>query len=73
VSVLLALHDAGVPMDVDAMQGWAVAHGWSGKNPALLAKYVEEINGGKRLRCIRAIRSDYIDYLRDQVAGDGEE
>lgn len=69
VSVLLGLHDAGIPMDGDAMQGWALAHGWSGKNPALLAKYVEDVNGGKRPRCNRVIRSDYIDHLRARVAG----
>ncbi|WP_204809180.1 hypothetical protein [Mycobacterium riyadhense] len=76
VSVLLALHDAGISMDGDAMQGWALAHGWSGKNPALLAKYVEDINRGKRPRCNRLIRSDYIDHLRERVAGgieDGDE
>ncbi|MBE5508012.1 Uncharacterised protein [Mycobacteroides abscessus subsp. bolletii] len=68
VSVLLALHDADIPMDGDAMQGWALAHGWSGKNPALLAKYVEDINGGKRPKCDRVIGPDYIDHLREQVA-----
>ncbi|GAB1813370.1 hypothetical protein [Mycobacterium sp. MUNTM1] len=76
VGVLLALRDAGISMDGDAMQGWALAHGWSGKNPALLAKYVEDINRGKRPRCNRLIRSDYIDHLRERVAGgveDGEE
>lgn len=76
VSVLLALRDAGIPMDGDAMQGWALAHGWSGKNPALLAKYVDGINGGKRPRCNRVIRSDYIDHLRERVAAsieDGQE
>ncbi|OYN77045.1 hypothetical protein [Mycolicibacterium sphagni] len=73
VSVLLALHDAGIPMDGDMMQGWALAHGWSGKNPALLAKYVEEINGGKRPRCSRVIRSDYIDHLRERVAAGGKD
>lgn len=68
VSVLLALHDAGIPIDGDAMQGWALAHGWSGKNPSRLAKYVEDINGGKRPRCNRVIRSDYVDRLRERPA-----
>lgn len=68
VSVLLALHDADIPMEGDAMQGWALAHGWSGKNPALLAKYVEDINGGKRPKCDRVLGPDYIDHLRGQVA-----
>lgn len=76
VSVLLALDAAGIPMDADAIQGWALAHGWSGKNPSLLAKYVEDINGGKRPRCNRVISPDYIDHLRQRVAGaiegDGE-
>ncbi|MER6261719.1 hypothetical protein ABT203_19380 [Streptomyces sp900105245] len=64
VSSLLALHDAGIPMDGEAMQGWALAHGWSGKNPERLAQYVENINAGKRPRCRRILRRDYIDYLR---------
>jgi hypothetical protein len=28
VSTLLALHDAGIRMDGEAMQGWALANGW---------------------------------------------
>lgn len=73
VSVLLALHDAGIPLDGDVMQGWALANGWSGKNPALLAQYVEGIKGGKRPRCNRIIPSDYIDHLRARVvAGDDD-
>ncbi|MFG3202074.1 hypothetical protein [Streptomyces sp. NPDC048192] len=64
VSSLLALHDAGIPMDGEAMQGWALAHGWSGKNPERLAQYVENINAGKRPRCRRILRRDYIDDLR---------
>ena len=31
VSSLLALHDAGIRMDGEAMQGWTLANGWSGK------------------------------------------
>ncbi|MBV0917974.1 hypothetical protein KC238_11975 [Mycobacteroides chelonae] len=50
------------------MQGWALAHGWSGENPKQLAKYVQDINAGKRPRCNRVIGSDYIDHLREQVA-----
>lgn len=68
VSCLLAMHDAGVPMDDEAMQGWALAHGWSGKNPERLAKYVEDINAGKRPRCRPMLRPDYVDNLRRRVA-----
>jgi hypothetical protein len=64
VSVLLALHDASVPMDGEAIQGWALANGWSGEDPKHLAKYVEDINAGKRPRCNRVLRADYIDELR---------
>ena len=73
VSVLLALRDAGISMTGDAMQGWALAHGWSGKNPARLAQYVEDINGGKRPRCNRVIRSGYVDDLRKRVAAAAED
>ncbi|MFF3307923.1 hypothetical protein [Streptomyces sp. NPDC002952] len=68
VSALLALHDAGIPMDGEAVQGWALAHGWSGKNPGHLAKYVEDINAGKRPRCRRVLGTDYIDTLRRRAA-----
>jgi hypothetical protein len=71
VSALLVLHDAGIPMDGDAMQGWALAHGWAGTKPAQLAKYVQDINGGKRPRCNRVIRSDYVEHLRERVAAGG--
>lgn len=71
VSTLLALHDAGIRMDAAAMQGWALANGWSGENPARLAKYVEDINAGKRPRCRRVLRADYVDDLRRRaVAGE---
>ncbi|MEW2211184.1 hypothetical protein AB0895_01835 [Streptomyces globisporus] len=70
VTCLLALHDAGIPMDAEAMQGWALAHGWSGKNPERLAKYVEDINAGKRPRCRPMLRPDYVDSLRCRAADD---
>jgi hypothetical protein len=67
VSALLALHAAGVPLDADAMQGWALAHGWSGKNPAHLAQYMRDINNGKRPRARRVLRQDYIEMLRKRI------
>lgn len=69
VSALLALHDAGIPMDAEAMQGWVLANGWSGKNPERLAKYVRDINAGTRPRCRRVLRADYVDLLRGRAAG----
>ncbi|MFL0278166.1 hypothetical protein [Mycobacterium sp. SMC-19] len=72
VGVLLALKAAEISMDGEAMQGWAIAHGWAGKNPERLAKYVRDINAGKRPRCGNAIRGDYVVGLRERVeAGDG--
>ena len=50
VKALLRLHDAGHRFDGRQLEGWALANGWSGKNPAKLAKYADEINGGKRPR-----------------------
>lgn len=67
VGVLLALRDAGVPMDADAMQGWALAHGWSGKNPERLAQYVRDITAGKRPRTRSVLRPGYVDTLRKKV------
>ncbi|WP_446044717.1 hypothetical protein [Streptomyces olivaceus] len=68
VSVLLALHDAGLALDGDVTQGWALAHGWVGDNPGQLAKYIEAINQGKRPRCRRILSADYVDSLRRRVA-----
>jgi hypothetical protein len=67
VGVLLALRDARISMDADAMQGWALANGWSGKNPERLAQYVRDISGGKRPRTRSGIRADYVDVLRARV------
>ena len=72
MSTLLALRDAGIPLDADAMQGWALAHGWTGKNPEQLATYVRDINAGKSPRSRRVLRSDYVDYLRREAESDGE-
>lgn len=72
VGVLLALRDAGIAMDGEAMQGWTLANGWSGKNPERLAQYVRDINAGKRPRSRSAIRADYVDVLRARVES-GEE
>jgi hypothetical protein len=66
VSVLLALHDAGIRMHGEAMQGWALAHGWSGKNPERLAQYVKDINAGRRPCCRRVLRAGYVENLRQR-------
>ncbi len=60
VTVLLALHDAGIGLDGKAIQGWVLAHGWTGSNPQRLATYVADINAGKRPRCRRVLRRDYV-------------
>mgnify|MGYP000845404323 CR=1 FL=1 len=60
-------------MTKDEITTWALANGWSGQNPALLAKYVKDINSGKRPRCSRVISSDYVDHLRERVAGGFED
>lgn len=70
VSSLLALHDARIPMDGEAMQGWALANGWSGKNPRHLAEHVDAINAGKRPRARQVLQTGYVESLRRQVAGD---
>jgi hypothetical protein len=71
VGTLLALHDAGIGMDGEAIEGWALANGWSGKNPQRLGQYVREINAGKRPRCRQVVRADYVDVLRRRaVAGE---
>lgn len=69
VLVLLALHDAGYDLDGTGMAGWAVAHGWSGGNPARLERYAEDINRGVRPRVRRQLRDDYVDYLRKKASG----
>lgn len=71
VSALLALHDAGFRMNGSAMQGWALAHGWSGKNPERLAMYVDDIKEGRRPRSRSTLRADYVDGLRRKAASAG--
>jgi hypothetical protein len=73
VSVLLALHKASIPMDADAVQGWALANGWSGKNPERLAQYIRDITSGKRPQSRSVVREDYVDMLRQRVAAAAEE
>lgn len=73
VGVLLALHDARIPMDAGAMQGWVLAHGWAGKNPERLAQYVRDIKGGKRPRSRSVIRSDYVATLRERAKSGGDD
>jgi hypothetical protein len=70
VSCLLALNGAGIPLDGEAMQGWALASGWSGKNPEHLRRYVDDINAGKRPRCHRVLGADYVDNLRRRALED---
>lgn len=70
VATLLALNKAGYKLDGDAMAGWAVANGWSGKNPARLAAYVEDINAGKRPRTNYPRSADWIEHLRKRAAGE---
>lgn len=52
VKALLRLRDAGHRLDGAQLQGWALAHGWGGDNPAKLASYATEIDAGKRPRTI---------------------
>ena len=49
VEALLRLHDSGHRLDGRTFEGWALANGWRGKNPARLAKYADEIAGGSGL------------------------
>lgn len=73
VGTLLVLRKARIPMDGDAFQGWALAHGWTGGNPKRLAGYVDDIKSGKRPQTRSVIRDDYIDTLRRRAAGEDEE
>jgi hypothetical protein len=67
VGTLLALRSARIPMDGEVMQAWALAHGWSGENPKHLAKYVNDINAGKRPQVRARLRADYINNLRQRA------
>lgn len=73
VGTLLGLHDARIPMSGEAMHGWALANGWTGKNPQRLANFVAEINDGKRPRCRRVLSSDQVQALRSKAHGEDED
>ena len=68
VSALLALHDAGYALDAKALEGWAVANGWSGRNPALLADYAQRIMRGSRPRSRRKRDMNFVERMRQEAA-----
>ena len=74
VAMLLCLHQHRYPMDPDAVQAWALAHGWSGKNPERLATYVRDINAGKRPRTRRGVlASDVIAQMERRAASEDQD
>lgn len=73
VGVLMALTKAGIPMDPDAVQAWALGHGWAGSNPAKLGEYVRDINAGKRPRSRSVIRPDYVETLRRRASSPADD
>lgn len=68
VSILQALHRAGYDLDGPALAGWAVAHGWTHDNPAILEKYVNQINTGRGPRVSIETQPGYIEDLRARAA-----
>jgi len=71
VATLLALHDGGVNMDPDAMQGWALANGWRGQNPERLAGYVHDISAGKRPKSRSSVPASYVADLQRRISDEG--
>lgn len=68
VSALLALHDAGYTLDAKALEGWAVANGWSGHNPARLAEYARKIMSGSRPRSKRKRDTNFVERMRQETS-----
>lgn len=68
VSALLALHDAGYALDAKALEGWAVANGWSGRNPAHLADYARRIMRGSRPRSRRKRDISFVERMCQEAA-----
>lgn len=68
VSALLALHDAGYALDAKALEGWAVANGWSGRNPAHLADYARKIMSGSRPRNKRKRDTNFVERMRQETS-----
>lgn len=74
VGPLLALRDARIPMDPEAIQAWAVANGWSGRNPQKLADYVRDINNGKRPRVrYGSTDRDFVARMRQRAEAGGDD
>jgi hypothetical protein len=61
--VVGGLHQAGYELNGDALQRWALAHGWRGESPKRFAKYAEAIKSGKRPRTRFMPRDGYLDHL----------
>jgi hypothetical protein len=72
VSTLLALRSHGYRLDSDLAQGWALANGWSGKNPQRLADYIRDINNGKTPSARTILRDDFVERLRREAAREDE-
>lgn len=52
-------------------RGWALANGWSGKNPEKLARYVRDIKSGKRPRAKRMLKPGFVDRMRERATVNG--
>lgn len=68
VGALLALREAGLPMDATTMEAWAVAHGWTGRNPRRLRDYVDGINTGKTPRTKPMLSVEFVAGLRRDLS-----
>lgn len=67
ISTLTALHKAGALPEGTTLKGWAVANGWTGKNPHRLSTFADDIKAGKRPRANYCLRDDYISDLKKRL------
>ena len=70
IPVLQGLYDAGYQMNPVDLQGWALANGWYGDAPEDLARFVTDINAGKRPRPRRKVlRDDFMETILARAEG----
>jgi len=72
ISILLALHDAGYDLPAEAIQAWALGHGWRTQNANHLTDYCTQIKrGGRpRFRGASALRPDIVAVWRNELVGE---
>lgn len=67
VGCLLALHDAGVPLQQAPTRAWVIAHHWSPRSVDQVVCCMNDITTGNRPYARPVLPADYLHQLRRRV------